>query len=105
MIGELTFVWLGTVAVLASVGMFVQMDETTDTIIPFVATILWGALGLTAFDVAITDTDPPVTTAIEPVAYLAFAFAMVCAVFGVYQLVMRPSKEVEQATDKTGFEF
>lgn len=99
MIGELTFIWLGSVAVLASVGVFVSMDPTTDTLMPFIAAVIWGAFGLVGFDVAITDTNPPVTTSAGPVAYLGFMFAFMAMAFGIWQLVTKPAKEMETATE------
>jgi hypothetical protein len=97
MITESVLIWFGSLAALASVGMFVDMDPTTNLIIPWVAALLWGVQSLFASNVIISnDVDPPVTTSMETLSIVALVFAGCCAVFGLYQLVARPAAEATE---------
>lgn len=97
---ELVLITLLVLAALASIGVIVPMDRTSDIIMPFIASALWGVAGMSAFDVILLSTSNPVrSTEILPVAYLGVGFALISAVLGVYELIVQPAKEVEDAAD------
>jgi len=95
-VSELIYIWLGSVAVLASIGMFVPMDGFSELVLPFVSAILWGVVSLLSLDVLAGDSLESIE--IMPIFWLAGAFAMASAVLGVYYLVRTPAKEVDERT-------
>lgn len=105
MISDLALVWLGSVAVLASIGVLVPMDRLTNIIIPWVAAIWWGATGLSAGEVAISDTDPVVTADFQPVLWLGVVMAFVCVMLGLYEIVAGTAKTIGDAGEPDSFDL
>ncbi len=89
---------MALLAGIASVGMAVRIDPTADLLMPFVAALLWGAVGLSAFDVVVDATfGDVVTRPITPLAWLGIGFALLATLFGIYQLISKPAEELEQS--------
>lgn len=96
---ELTLVFLGVLATLASLGLFVDFgDQWTRLVISFTAAILWGVFGLSAFDVVILFTDPIQSEPILPLAYLGIAFALMVALYAVWDLFEGIDRDTEDAS-------
>lgn len=94
---QLMVVFIGSLATIASIGMFVQFGDETDLLVPFIAAILWGTDGLLSFDVIVTSTDA--VTRSEPqmsIAILFIGFGLVCALYGVWQIFKAPAREMEE---------
>lgn len=97
-ISDLVLVWLGTVGLVASIGMFVQMDDrATNMLIPFIAAIVWGLFMMAGFDVAYTESGE--TATMWPVVALGGGFAMSSLAFGIYELLYGTAKEVDENMD------
>lgn len=95
-ITELTLVWLGSLATLATIGMFVEFgDDATQVIVSFAASILWGLFGMSGFDVIVDDA-ATVSTPIYSLAYLGIGFSLVIALFALYGLFEVLRGETEQ---------
>ena len=93
-VSELIYVWLGSVAVLASIGMFLPLDRFSEIVLPFVAAILWGVLSLLSLDVLAGDSLQSIE--IMPVFWLSGMFALGAAVLGIYYLIRSPTEELEE---------
>lgn len=99
---ELTLIWMGSLATLATIGMFVDFgDNATGVIVSFVASILWGFFGISSFDVVIAD-DASVSEPILPLAYLGIGLGVVIGIFTFYRLVRAVGRE-SGATEAQGF--
>lgn len=97
---ELVLIWLGTVAVLASVGVMLPADRKdgfTEMLLPFVAAILWVAVAFGASDVLPTAASS--RTSIMPLFWLAAMFAMLMLVLGIYAVVKQPAQELQDRSD------
>lgn len=94
---QLTVIWLGTLAAIATTAMFLPVaDRWTQVIIPFLASLLWGMFALSSGSVhaqAFGDAAEPMT----PLVYLGVAFAMATLVYGVYDLVVGIGKQAAEA--------
>jgi len=98
---ELTLIWLGSIATLATIGMFVDFgDEATGVLISFSASILWGWFGMSAFDVIIDDA-ATVSEPISPLAYMGLAFGAVIGLLSLYRLIRAIGSETG-ATEAEG---
>jgi len=85
---SLTLVWLGSVAVLATMGLFYQFrDQWTGILVEFVAAVLWATFSLSAMNVVVSDTNPPVTEPMLPLTYIGTAFALLTFLFAISDLV------------------
>jgi hypothetical protein len=85
----LTIFFIGLVALLATIGMFVDFgEENTRVLMAFAAATVWGLLGVSSFDVVVYSgvEYPTASEPILPLAYMGIALALVCAVFGFYFL-------------------
>lgn len=77
--------FLGAVAVLATIGMFVDWDDATRVVLAFVAAVVWGLMGLSSYDVYVDDA----ATTSEPIyvlVYLGIGLAGITTVFAVWQV-------------------
>lgn len=95
-VSELVYVWLGSVAVLASVGMFLPLDRFSEIVLPFVAAMLWGVVSLLSLDVLAGDSLQSIE--MMPVFWLTGMFALGSAVLGIYYLIRSPAEELEERT-------
>lgn len=97
----LAVVFLGLVAVLLSVGIFVDFgDDATRVVVAFLAAVVWGFMGLSSFDVYVDDA----ATVSEPVyalAYLGLGLAAVSGLAGV-KLLFKALQSEAAATDPEG---
>lgn len=87
--------FIGVLATLSSIGIFINFDQATRTVVTFLSAILWGIFGMSSFDVIVTEhVDPPVSEPIMPLVVIGIGLAMMVSVFGLYQLVMLLNDEV-----------
>lgn len=94
--------FMGLVALLASIGMFVDFgDDATRVIVSFLASVVWGLFGMSSFDVYVDDA-ATVSEPIYALAYLGLGLAAVTALFAVLLLFQAIRSEAEQ-TDPEGF--
>jgi uncharacterized membrane protein YuzA (DUF378 family) len=96
---QLTLVFLGALATLATLGLFVEFDDRwTSILVEFLAAILWGLFGMSAFDVIVTEhVSPPVSEPILPLAYLGIGLAFIVALYGFYDLIQGFGAEASEA--------
>lgn len=94
---QLALLFMGALATLATVGMFVNLDDASRILVSFSGAILWAFFGMSAFDVyvdeAATKSEP-----ITPLAYLGIGFAVIVGLFAFYTLIDVVRAETE-ATD------
>lgn len=92
---ELTLVFLGSLATLTTIGMFVDVfDRWTSLLVTFLASILWATFGLSSFDVIVRDAAyASASEPITPLAYLGIGMAMIIGVYGMADLVVGISEE------------
>lgn len=93
--------WLGTVALLANVGMFVDMDRFSSIVLPFVASILWGITAIASFDVSVVSGGTTQSFAFVELVYPALAMAFGSALLGIYELLLGGSADVEESMQET----
>lgn len=85
---SLTLVWLGSVALLATLGLFYQFsDQWTGVLVEFVAAVLWAMFAVSSMNVAVTDTNPPASEPMMPLVYLGIGLAVLTLLFAVSDLV------------------
>lgn len=97
-ITELTFVWLGSIATLATIGMFHNFgDGATRIIVSFVASILWGAFGMSGFNVIVDDA-ATVSEPILPLAFLGIAFSVSAGLFAFYNMLVVGTQEIDDTS-------
>lgn len=95
-ITELTYIWLGSVATLATIGMFVEFgDDETQIVVSFTASVLWGLFGMSGFDVVIDDA-ATVSEPLYALAYMGIGFSIITALFALYGLLQVLRGETEQ---------
>jgi uncharacterized membrane protein YuzA (DUF378 family) len=92
---QLALVFLGSLATLATIGMFVNVfDRWTSLLVTFLAAILWATFGLSSFDVIVRDAAyASASEPITPLAYLGIGLAMIIGVYGLADLVMGVGEE------------
>lgn len=97
---QLLLIFIGSLATLATIGMFVDFgDDATRILVGFVAALLWGIFGLSSFDVIIADSAAVIRSEpVVPLAYLGIGFAMVLTAFWLYKLMQVLANETG-ATD------
>lgn len=80
--------FIGGLAVLTTIGLFVNFqDRWTSVIVSFLAAVLWGVFGLSAFDVIVVDSFASVISEpIMPLVVLGFGMAFVVGVFWLFEL-------------------
>jgi uncharacterized membrane protein YuzA (DUF378 family) len=95
---QLALVFLGALSTLATLGLFVEFDDRwTGVLVEFLAAILWGLFGMSAFDVIVTDgVSPPVSEPILPLAYLGIGLAFILALYGFYDFVQGIGAEASE---------
>jgi len=72
--------------------------EDLQLLAPWVATVLWGVVALTASNVVVgVDSGTTVTTTMLPVVMTTAGLAGLTALYGAYYLVASPSEELERA--------
>lgn len=85
---DLTLIWLGTVALLATLGLFYEFgDQWTGVLVEFVAAVLWAMFAISAMNVAVGDTNPPATEPMMPLVYVGLALALLTFLFAMSDLV------------------
>lgn len=85
---ELALLFIGALATLATVGMFMDFrDLWTPVIVSFAAAMLWGLFGMSSFDVIVRDTSfAEASEPILPLVWLGFGFAFATGMFWLWQL-------------------
>jgi len=85
---SLSLVWLGSVALLATLGLFYQFgDQWTGVLVEFVAAVLWAMFALSGMNVVVSDTNPPATEPMMPLVYLGVGFALLTFLFAMSDLL------------------
>lgn len=85
---SLTLVWLGTVALLATLGLFYTFsDQWTGVLVEFVAAVLWAMFAISGMNVTITGSNPPVSEPMMPLVYIGIGFALLTFLFAMSDLV------------------
>jgi len=96
---ELTLVFMATLALLATIGMFLNFaDRWTELVVTLTASILWGVVGLSSFDVIVRNTS--FATASEPIlpmVYIGFSLAGMIAIYALADLVTGVAAEADEA--------
>lgn len=92
---ELALLFLGTLAVLASIGLFVDFGDETDLLVAFAAALLWAVFGLSAMDVSVSAFHP--SDGIDQFVFLGLGLAFVCVLFGVWRLYESLNRGAEEA--------
>jgi len=90
---EFTLVFIGTLATLASVGMFAPMDGFTEIVLPFVAALLWGVVAFGAFEVIPLADESGATVEIMPLVWMAAGFAALSTLLGIYAVLTVTAEE------------
>lgn len=99
---QLTLLFIGVLALLATVGMFINFgDDATRIVISFLAAILWSVVGMSAFEVTVVDQGQTTTVSLAPLAYIGIALAIMTFAFSLYQIIQILGKEAG-ATDAPG---
>lgn len=95
---QLALLFMGIVALAASMGFFINFDEDTRLVVTFLAVLTWLMFGFSAFDVIVTEgVSPPVSEPIMPLVFLGFGLTVVTAVFWFHQVLVRFASETESA--------
>lgn len=96
---ELLLAWLGSVALLATYGLFYQFrDRWTALLVEVAATVLWSLFAVSAMDVIVpSGASTPVSQPMYPLVYLGIGFAFVTFAYFMYDLVVGISEEASEA--------
>lgn len=96
---EGALLFLGALATLATLGLFANFDDRwTGVVVTFLAAILWGLFGMSAFDVIVRETTfADSSEPIMPLVYLGFGLAFIIAIYGFYDLLSAAGSEVNEA--------
>lgn len=95
---ELLLAWLGSVAVLATFGLFYNFrDRWTALLVEFVASVLWGVFALSARDVIVpSGASTPVSESMDMLVFLGITFVIVTFGYFLYDLATGVSKEASE---------
>lgn len=98
MMTELLLTWLGTVALLATLGLFYQFrDRWTALLVEFAATALWGLFALSAMTVVVpSGATEPATASMDPLVYLGLGFALITFLYAIYDLLVGLGQEAQE---------
>lgn len=94
---ELLLVWLGSVAVLASYGLFYTFaDRWSGLVVELAATVLWSVFAIAAMDVIVpSGASTPVSEPVMLFTYLGIAFALITFSYFLYDLLAGIGSEAE----------
>lgn len=85
---SLVLVWLGTVALLATLGLFYQFREPwTGVLVGFAASVLWAFFAVASLSVTVGEGNPPAVEEMTMLVYLGIGFAVLTFLFAVYDLL------------------
>lgn len=85
---QLALLFLGALAGVTSIGLFMRTDAPTKVVLSFTAAVLWGVFGMSAFDVIIVSESHVVRSEpILPLAYLGLGLAFAATGFAIMQLI------------------
>lgn len=94
---DLALVWLGTLAAVATAGLFVSFaDRWTEFVVDVLAMVLWGVFGISSFDVIVGES-PTASEPILPLAYLGIGLAAAVGVYTAYDLVTGAAEQARDA--------
>lgn len=101
---ELLLVWVGSVALLATYGLFYQFrDRWTAILVEFGASVLWGLFAVSAMDVIVpSGASTPVSASMDMLVYLGIGFALVTFVYFLYDLLAGIGAEAEDVSVDLG---
>lgn len=104
MMTELLLAWLGTVALVATYGVFYQFrDRWSNVLVEFGAAILWAVFAVSALNVTVpTGTSDPPSEPVMTLVYMGLAFAVVTFLYAIYDLLAGIGAEANQ-TDPEEF--
>lgn len=88
MMTELLLAWLGTIALLATLGLFYDFrDRWTALLVEFTAAILWAFFAVSGMTVVVpSGASEPATASMDPLVYLGLGFALVTFLYAIYDL-------------------
>ena len=94
---ELSLLWLGGLAVLVSSTLFREVDERwTELLLTFLAAVLWGMFGLSAYDVTIDDA-AAVQEPIMEFVVLGIGLSLIIALLGFWRLLRNVGAESQES--------
>ncbi|MDR9380895.1 MAG: hypothetical protein RI560_04390 [Natronomonas sp.] len=100
---ELLLTWLGSVALLATIGLFKEFaDRWTRALVEFSAVVLWSLFAVSAMDVIVpSGASTPVSQPMYPLVALGIGFALVTFAYFLYDLTTGIGAEARE-TDLLG---
>lgn len=96
-ITQTSLLFLGALALLATLGMFVDFgDRWTRVLVSFMAAVLWGVFGISAFDVIILDNFAATRSEAQmPLVFVGMGFALMTGMYALADLVKGIGGETE----------
>lgn len=88
---QTVLVAMGAFAVLASAGLLLDVDKGTRVFLGFLGALVWGFVGLSAFNVHAEAYSG--TEAIYPLAYLGLGMAAIVGMVTIWQLLKATGEE------------
>lgn len=93
---ELLLVFIGTLATLATLGLFVRFDDRwTGILLGFLASALWAILGFSAYDITMpggTDSEP-----VMPLVVIGFGLGALVFLYSMHDLFFGATEEAAEA--------
>lgn len=96
---ELLLAWLGSVALLATYGLFYRFgDRWTAILVEFGAAVLWAFFAVSAMNVIVlSGATTPVRASMDLLVYLGIGFALVTFAYALFDLVVGVTEEAEES--------
>lgn len=85
---QTTLLFIGTLATLATIGLFVDFaDDWTGVVVAFAASLLWGIFGISSYDIVIFDGATTYTTTNMPLVAVGIGFSIMVALYALAMLM------------------
>lgn len=99
MITELLLAWLGTVALLATVGLFYRFgDRWTALLVELTGAVLWGLFAVASMTVIVpSGAAEPATASMDVLTYLGVGFSVATFLYFTYDLLVGLGDEASEA--------
>lgn len=94
----IALIFLGFVALLATLGIFMkrQLDRQTKILVTFMAAALWGLFALSAMDVVVRDAAwASASESLDPLMWMGFGMAALTSLYGIYDVFAGLGREAE----------
>lgn len=95
---ETTLLFLAALAFACSLVPLLKTDRMTQAVLAFVASLVWGMVGLSANNVVIDDA-AQVAEPIPPMIVLGFGFAALTGLLGIWRFLQAVRVETEEVDD------